>query len=690
MTTLKVRVIETKTSKPISHAKVVVTEFGDKSRVTQTYKEELQDWTDWTGTDGQVAFELEPGTGTTYNLKVTAFNYTSPPQDVTLDETETDREITLRHQLGFQLEARNAEGQLVKRCMVGDIITVAATVQRGEIASYQWLLDKGELLGDATGEKVYWDTTDAAGTQQISCTIYDENDGALSTEMSMMILPELPSQITMAEPLQVSLSRARVDPSLDQALGIAIRTAESRISFWRYNEFIDQVLCQRPNVPSELPGRNPGGTRKLLRQGNELYAPVYGMGAYELLKTATEVFLLLNSGVFINREDFNEVDEESRLGRELLLSQVEQDLTAYMGGSDRPYRLPYIRRILLAAFPDCGDNNTIFCGGFLEDRSLGRGTLLMELIWTYWHKEAMVSQAMKAISLRFQNRRRANGPDPLAHLEIAPLHPINNLLWGYIQDEPHRLSERRIAHELMHAYGLAHTFSDLRPADTRSKFLGAFHHLLNQTIQFYRQDDDTTVKADAFPLLNALREVHLLLAEGNHNQSSELTFASRAEMLIEQWILARPELREFLQSRAMVPYREPWMGAVDTMKRLQGWTDIGVTHFNELAVFGEQVLLSIRYGDWVDVNNPVQAANWARDWRPEILSIVHATRAVTGVELRADVTTPQQRDLLTAQPSMLINRRSPLTMLPALPPGQSTDGLPRFRQRRALRRQLRP
>ena len=41
---------------------------------------------------------------------------------------------------------------------------------------------------------------------------------------------------------------------------------------------------------------------------------------------------------------------------------------------------------------------------------------------------------------------------------------------------------------------------------------------------------------------------------------------------MQQWLLARPEMREFLQSRAMVPYKEAWMAAVDTMKTLQGWT----------------------------------------------------------------------------------------------------------------------
>ena len=39
----------------------------------------------------------------------------------------------------------------------------------------------------------------------------------------------------------------------------------------------------------------------------------------------------------------------------------------------------------------------------------------------------------------------------------------------------------------------------LRPADSRSRFLEAFHNLLYLCSAFYKEDDDTTVKADAFP-----------------------------------------------------------------------------------------------------------------------------------------------------------------------------------------------
>jgi hypothetical protein len=104
-------------------------------------------------------------------------------------------------------------------------------------------------------------------------------------------------------------------------------------------------------------------------------------------------------------------------------------------------------------------------------------------------------------------------------------------------------------------------------------------------------------------------------------------------MLLQQWMLARPKIRDFLQSRAMVPYTEAWMPQVDTMKNLQGCSDVTVTNFSDLGTYGEQILLSVRYGDWIGINDEDSARNWARYWRPEIQGYLHAYRAVTGIDL---------------------------------------------------------
>src|SRR5204863_151306 len=126
-------------------------------------------------------------------------------------------------------------------------------------------------------------------------------------------------------------------------------------------------------------------------------------------------------------------------------------------------------------------------------------------------------------SRRFQNIRGPGDRDPLAHLEIDPLRALNNLLWGYLQNEPNQLTVKRRAYEYDHHYGLTlygKAVPALRSADSRSKFIEGF-----------------------------------------------------------------------------------------------------------------QILLSVRYDDWIELNDENEAKNWARYWRPEIQSYIHGYRTVTGVDL---------------------------------------------------------
>jgi hypothetical protein len=304
---------------------------------------------------------------------------------------------------------------------------------------------------------------------------------------------------------------------------------------------------------------------------------------------------------------------------------------------------------------------------------------MIELIWSFWKEQGMLVQTMNAIALRFQNKRGPSDRDPLANLEIDPLRPLGTLIWGFIQDEYNRLTVARRAYEYDHQYGLriyGKAIPNLRPADSRSKFLEAFHNLLYRASLFFREDADTTVIADGFPLLNALREVHLMLAEGAGNQYSDLQWTARGEMLMMEWLLARPEMREFLRGRAMVPYNERWMGQVDTMKRLQGWTDTSITHFRNLAIYGEQILLSVRYGDWIGVNDQEQAKTWARYWRPEIQGYIHAYLATTGVDLSDDVVDTRRAAVRYVQPSMLLRDRLAAQGTQAgLPPASASRAL---------------
>jgi hypothetical protein len=488
-------------------------------------------------------------------------------------------------------------------------------------------------------------TTGGNGPIEFSVTIAETNSASVTASSSFVLIP------AQARPINgqigVTLQRSASIPTRDLGLWAAIRTHEKAISFGGigkgpgglrgYQGFIEQVLCGDPGrllVPVDHCERHPGVDLLKEKSAMAKQLPMHGMAAYELLKTATEIFLLWNCGVAIRTTDawqnpITTADEESaRTG--IPVGQVMSTLTNFLGTN----RLPYIERVVGTAFPGYVSSNSVFCTNVLTPRA--DCVCLIELIWSYWHEEAMLVQSMNAISRRFQNVRSLSDRDPLAHVTIDPLRPLNNLLWGYVQDELNRLTVNRRGAEYDHEYGITlrgKAVQAMRPADSRSKFLEGFHNLLHLCTVFYKEDNDTTVIADGFPLLNALKEVHLLLAQGAHNQFGDLPWTARVEMLVQQWLLARQEMRDFLQSRPMVPYTEAWMPQVDTMKTLQGWSDVTVTHFHDLATFGEQILLSIRYGDWIDLNDENHAKNWARYWRPEIQGYIHAYRTATGIDL---------------------------------------------------------
>jgi len=463
---------------------------------------------------------------------------------------------------------------------------------------------------------------------------------------------------------RIRLDRSELQNVEAAPLWLGILEHTELIGFDRYRRFIDTVLCERwYNDEQHDPPDSGVAFRKLA-----------GLDPYQLLRLATQVFLLNNVGAWratpladadsaldvmlgdrtIPGDDPHGDDQiGDRAARGVFLSTAEmshvRDALTDLLGDDRSSYIDaifpalQIERKSYKVSPFCflGADPTLPC--------------LLELIWSYWHEEGMLSQTLNAVGRRFQNvRRPGRAPDPLSELELAPLRPLSNFLWGYVNDEVNRLSVVRRAYEYQHHYGLSlygKATDGIAPADARSRFIEAFHELLRRSALFYLQDDDTTVHADGFPILNALKEVHLQLAEGAHNQYRDLPWTARAEMLIEQWFMARSEMRDFLRGRWMMPYPELWMGGVDSMKRLQGWTDVSAIHFHDLGVFGERLLLSIRHYAWMNSNDHEDARTWARFWRPEVQGYIHAYRAATGVDLAlldtADIT----------MPSVLLRRR---------------------------------
>jgi hypothetical protein len=518
-------------------------------------------------------------------------------------------------------------------------------------------------------------------------------------------------------PVPVTMQRAAVTPTATQALWTMIRQSTNALSFQDYQAFMEQVLCRRTTdrdqfqLPDEL-SLTPG------RIGRQLpwRLPFPGVEPYRQLKAATEVFVMLNCGVPFDRfmkgdppllsptqqwsahpvdTDAELRDESNRYNRQVSAEDIRQawhelrtEGEQKQGGVPHPVKTILYLALVRANLPDVHvepqtldlspqavqelDRGAVTCMGILHQKLAN--PCFVELIWSYWQEEAGLVQTMNAITWRFQNRRGAGERDPLASLEIDPLRPLNNFLWGYIQDEEHRLSVVRRAYEYAHHYGLTllgKAVPEIRGADNRSRFIESLHNLLHLCSIFYKEDDDTTVIADGFPLLNALKEVHLLLTQGAANQYGDLPWTARLEMLMQQWLLARPEFREFLPRRTMVDYPEEWMSSVETMKTIQGWHSASVLHFRDLAVFGEQIVLSIRFQAWPSVIDAQDAANWARYWRPEIQGYIYAYRAVTGVDVteRPDATAPSlllrqrmQQSLPTARTALA--RPQPVAQLP--------------------------
>lgn len=432
-----------------------------------------------------------------------------------------------------------------------------------------------------------------------------------------------------APPLKVRNERTHVPRTADQALWSVVRYTTNAITYDRYEAFIEPMMCGTAIPPAV----------ELRRSAT----PFTGVSEYSLLKAATEVFLMTHCGiqsgsdnerwaaVVLDRGERNRVESPTRV-LELREEWERNYLVDAPAGPELPYIALIRTKLGLPVVEDdmLGQN----CHGLLQSKL--KNPCFVELLWSYWMEEGMIVQTMNAISMRFQNRRRPGDRDPLLKLDIDPLRPLSAILWGWVQDEQHRLSVARRAHEYGHQYGLTlagKAVLGVRTAELRDDFIPKFHKLLYECVRFFEVDDDTTKVADGFPVLRELKKVHLVVTDGGHNQYGELPWVARIEMLMMQWILARPELREYLGGRGMIAYPEPWMEQVESMKTLQRWTDSNITYFRDLAIFGEQLLLTIRFGAWSTVIYPQNAANWVRYWRPEIQGYIDAYQTVTGVDV---------------------------------------------------------
>ena len=375
---------------------------------------------------------------------------------------------------------------------------------------YQWTVSGGSLQeeGDQRNAKeVHWDTTGMrAGTYRATVEVTPKVNAPGEPNPKSRGEIEI---VVAFRPLTntdgIALNRTPNPLTGDVALWIVIRRTTEAISFENYQKHMDLVLCGLDPQTGQ-PAKDWGESARD-KHFNKLLPrrclPYNDTDAYRLLKVATESFLTLNCGVALRPYPFTQDDIKylDRRDVEGSLGDVQDGWKKYLknvNGTNGDQTLPYLalvrdklrdERVKAAIFPVQGKDPRRSeeefglpqeCVGILLSKFTS--PCLLELIWSYWHEQGMLVQTLNAISQRFQNIRAAGDRDPLAGMEIDPLRPLNNLLWSYIQDEQHRLSIVRRAYEYDHHYGLSlqgKAVPSLRSADSRSKFLEAYHNLLS-------------------------------------------------------------------------------------------------------------------------------------------------------------------------------------------------------------------
>ena len=299
-----------------------------------------------------------------YLIVCRAFRSDAKPEPV-----EVEPGYTTRHDLNIPvglrltcLAAKPEDDRFVEREQVtaGTPVTLRAEyASGGKDTVLEWgLPDQGALYpGDSDNERVLY-TDRALGRVNVQVTLKEVGSPGIIAGAAVNVLPAV-AQPPISGQIGVTLQRSGVAPTLDIGLWAAIRNHAKTLSFGGigatvtgYQGFINKVLCGDGRGIVGGPTEQCGPLPDLPELSSRVKGlPLHGMAAYDLLKTATEVFLLWHCGVAIREKDafgnqiINDDEEFARSG--LRVGEVTSRLTQYLG----PGRLPYIDRVVRTVFP---------------------------------------------------------------------------------------------------------------------------------------------------------------------------------------------------------------------------------------------------------------------------------------------------------------------------------------------------
>ena len=334
------------------------------------------------------------------------------------------------------------------------------------------------------------------GPHEVTLSVSDENGNPLGQGTARFIVQPRAGAVGPHYNSQVIVSKNVVATNWtdDAILSLLIKKSTKDLEFKSYKAHMDWLLCGQTDNNEldtcvnrlfqgpDRPQRNDPRQRPLV---NRRFLPFNDTDAYRLLKIATEAFVAVKSAV--NPLTFKKCLCQSEGDKALLqdagvietarainalvnlpASPTQQFQQEYLQDLEPGKKiLPYLA-LLRQKLRDQPLKDEIFPNmGYLIgevgaqlDRCTGliryklTCPIMIELIWSYWHEQGMHAQTLYAIRDRFQNRRSGPAPDPLAAMEIGVLRPLNNILWGYIQDEQHRLTITRRCYEYDHHYGV--------------------------------------------------------------------------------------------------------------------------------------------------------------------------------------------------------------------------------------------
>ena len=214
--------------------------------------------------------------------------------------TEADLTLDLQFGLGLSSYGEGGEQPPASRAIVGQpLIVTFSALDRSALAPIQWMPPHHAqvIKSDYELEMMF----EHAGTAFVEATALESDKPTNQSPArqsraevhlsSAFIVSAAPVQ-TVRGNLGVTLHRGASEPTLDEALFYLVRNRTHAISFDRYRRFMNRILLWEEN--QRLP-------EPLERRLRDLGAHLYGTGPYQVLKLATEIFLLMECGVPLGR-----------------------------------------------------------------------------------------------------------------------------------------------------------------------------------------------------------------------------------------------------------------------------------------------------------------------------------------------------------------------------------------------------